>query len=267
MWPEISHFIYSELLPFYDKNEARLLSKYIISDLFENDILKYNSDFLNDSLERLKKKEPLQYITGKAYFFDEVFRVDNSVLIPRPETEELVRLAIEIIRKNEHRSILDIGTGSGCIAIILKKKLPHLKVYASDVSKKALKIAGTNAKIIDVEVEFLENDILINQNWKELPKVDLIVSNPPYIGIDESKTLADNVLNYEPHLALFSEGDALMFYKKITEFGFLKNSSLLFEINEKFGKETRLSIDMFGYKNISVIKDMQGKDRFCHAYV
>jgi release factor glutamine methyltransferase len=267
MWGEIRKNILKELGFVYKEEEAQLLSKYLLSDLFHDDFSKYDSNILDNAIERLKKYEPLQYVTGKAYFFEYVFNVNAHVLIPRPETEELVGLSIDIIKKKGFKSILDIGTGSGCIAISIKKKLPDVKVYASDISEEAIKVALSNSTKLKVEIEFIQNDILNENTWQTMPKVDMIVSNPPYIGIEESNSILPNVLNYEPHLALFSSDEPLKFYEKISKFGLANSSQIAFEINEKYGKETQEIIKKNGYKNVSLIKDLQNKDRFCMATV
>ena len=205
-------------------------------------------DAIFDALQLLKKEQPIQYILGTTEFYGLPFKVNTHVLIPRPETEELVAWVLKhAINKqgatNNYR-ILDIGTGSGCIAISLAKNLPKSKVYALDVSKEALKIAIQNAELNNVAIEFVEANILdigtCDLDFKNL-KFDIIVSNPPYVREQEKEFMKPNVVNNEPHLALFvKDKNPLQFYKAITEFalGRLKEEgALFFEINEYLGND------------------------------
>ncbi|MCL3779822.1 peptide chain release factor N(5)-glutamine methyltransferase [Prolixibacteraceae bacterium JC049] len=216
-----------------------------------------------DWVNRLEKSEPLQYIIGETEFFDLKFKVNKNVLIPRQETEELVDL---IIRENSNKDLqlLDVGTGSGCIAISLAKNLPKAKVHAFDVSEGALGVATENAKLNNVNVEFQLQDIL---KWREenFSQFDVIVSNPPYIRISEKEQMRDNVLDFEPHLALFvEEDDPLLFYREIALFAakYLNlNGKIYFEINEVFGLETKLLLEEIGFKNCQIINDLNGKAR------
>ncbi|MFO7721396.1 MAG: peptide chain release factor N(5)-glutamine methyltransferase [Gillisia sp.] len=217
-----------------------------------------------DSLLRLLKHEPIQYIIGETEFFGLKFKVNNNVLIPRPETEELVHWILEDFKnlKTGELSILDIGTGSGCIAISLAKKLPNARVSAIDISEEALKIAASNARMNDVEIDFIMQDIL---KTTELPeKYDLIVSNPPYVRELEKKEMHRNVLENEPEMALYvKDQEPLIFYQKITklaETGLNQGGSLYFEINQYLGKETEEVLNRSGFKSFSG-KDMFGNDR------
>ncbi|WP_055436499.1 peptide chain release factor N(5)-glutamine methyltransferase [Lacinutrix algicola] len=228
-----------------------------------------------DALEALKNEKPIQYILGETEFYGLPFKVDENTLIPRPETEELVELIIDCHSersKNEKPSILDIGTGSGCIAISLAKNMGNAQVYAMDVSAKAIKKATENAALNKVEVNFIEGSILDKPEWEPLfqdLKFDAIVSNPPYVRNLEKAEIQNNVLNNEPHLALFVEDDnPLVFYNAITEFAVdrLKdNGQLFFEINEYLGPETKVLVETFGFKNVEIIKDLFGKDRMIKA--
>lgn len=227
--------------------------------------------FLN-TLTELKNHKPIQYIIGETEFYGLRFVVNEHTLIPRPETEELVALVIENseIKKFKSKSfnILDIGTGSGCIAISLAKHVTNSKVYALDVSEEALNIAKHNAELNGVEVDFIHDDIL-NLGHTELVSAshnfDIIVSNPPYVRHLEKAKIQSNVLHNEPHLALFVDDDnPLQFYKAICEFaqGQLKEGGLLyFEINEYLGKEMMHLLEFFGFKSITLKKDIFGKDR------
>lgn len=225
----------------------------------------------DNAILRLKNHEPIQYVIGVTEFYGMPFKVTPSTLIPRPETEELVQWVIDAAKsKSELLSILDIGTGTGCIAISLAKNLPDATVYAVDVSKKALTVAKTNAKLNKVEIGFVELDVL---NWKtevsnlELEHLtfDIIVSNPPYVRQLEKKLMNANVLQHEPGLALFVEdNDPLVFYRTITEFAIahLKNEGqLFFEINQYLGVEMLQLLNNFGFKNVELKKDIFGNDR------
>jgi len=217
----------------------------------------------NEVLSQLEQHKPIQYIFGKAHFYGLDFEVNSNTLIPRPETEELVQW---IIGENEFRGkikILDIGTGSGCIAVSLAKNLPGASVAALDVSADALAVANRNAVSNGVAVDFMQRDIL---TLKSLPDTyDVIVSNPPYVRHLEKAEIKDNVLQYEPHLALFVEdNDALRFYRKIALLGKNHLSSggkLYFEINQYLGQETAEMLESYGYKQVELKKDIYGNDR------
>jgi release factor glutamine methyltransferase len=226
-------------------------------------------EFFQNALTKLKKQVPIQYILGETEFYGFPFEVNENVLIPRPETEELVDWIITSSPLNEQIKILDIGTGSGCIAISLAKNLQNCKVSAIDISAKALKIAAKNAKINNVKVKFIETDIL---KTLELPSnFDIIVSNPPYVRELEKKQMQENVLANEPHLALFVKNEhPLLFYNKIADLALnhlTKNGSLYFEINQYLGKETIELLQSKGYKNILLKKDIFGVDRMIKASI
>jgi len=239
-------------------------------------ITKAEQQLIFDALEALKNEKPIQYILGETAFYGLPFKVNENTLIPRPETEELVALILHNIKKQKQNSkacsILDIGTGSGCIAISLAKNIKEAQVYAIDVSVKALEKAKENAVLNAVDITFIEANILNKNSWDlELLdlKLDVIVSNPPYVRNLEKTEIQNNVLNNEPHLALFVEDDnALVFYRAITEFAVkhLKpNGQLFFEINEYLGKETKVLVERFGFKDVELIQDMYGKDRMLKA--
>jgi release factor glutamine methyltransferase len=226
----------------------------------------------NSILEQLKLEIPIQYLLGKTSFYGLDFEVNENVLIPRPETEELVDWILsnaQKISKTSSLKILDIGTGSGCIAISLAKNLPNAQVFAIDVSEKALATAKKNAILNEVNVTFIEQNILevvslsavegLNQEF------DIIVSNPPYVRNLEKEEIKKNVLAHEPHLALFVEDhDALIFYRKIAELAQenLSNSGqLYFEINQYLGKEMIDLLEGMDFKNIELRKDIYGNDR------
>jgi len=217
-----------------------------------------------EGLQKLKEELPIQYILGTTHFMDLDFKVDENVLIPRPETEELVRWILGAVENEKSEiSILDIGTGSGCIAISLAKLLPNAKVYALDVSKGALAVAKENAESNNASVNFLQVDILSNPNLEQ--KFDVIVSNPPYVRELEKAEMQNNVLEYEPNLALFvADDNPLVFYSAITQFAVnhLKpNGKLFFEINQYLGEETKVVLESYNFNAIELKQDMFGNDR------
>ncbi|SHI48255.1 peptide chain release factor N(5)-glutamine methyltransferase [Flavobacterium haoranii] len=231
----------------------------------------------------LKQEKPIQYILGEAWFYGLPFKVNENTLIPRSETEELVEWIIEsqkyVTSSGVERTILDIGTGTGCIPISLKTNLPEAEVFAIDISEEALEVAKFNAKQNEVQVNFIQSDILkvedllsLRAESRSLPKFDVIVSNPPYVRNLEKVEIKKNVLEYEPHLALFVEdNDALLFYRKIAQLALqaLKPSGFLFfEINQYLGKETVEMLIQLGYQNIELRKDLKGNDRMikCKRY-
>jgi release factor glutamine methyltransferase len=223
----------------------------------------------NGILEKLKNEIPIQYIIGKAYFFGLEFLVNPNVLIPRPETEELVQwiLSEQQLERRQNPRILDIGTGSGCIAIALAKNLPSAEVSAIDVSGDALATAVTNATHNGVSVDFIERNILQTKNLEQ--QFDIIVSNPPYVRILEKAEIRKNVLQSEPHLALFVEDDdALLFYRKIADLAqinLLSNGLLFFEVNQYLGNETVELLVNKGFKNVELKQDIYGNDRMLKA--
>lgn len=267
---EVSQFFYMCIESFC--NLSRL-------DLALNTNLALNTDELEivlNALEKLKLEQPIQYILGETEFYGLPFKVNSNTLIPRPETEDLVRLIIENIslktKDTSQLTILDIGTGTGCIAISLAKNITNAKVYALDVSAEALKIAKENAKMNQVDLHFIEANIL---NQSECNNVfnhtdfDIIVSNPPYVRNLEKLEMKPNVLNYEPHLALFVDNkNPLLFYKAITNLAAQKlkpSGQLYFEINEYLGKEMLTLVEAYPFKNIKIRKDIFEKDRVLQA--
>jgi release factor glutamine methyltransferase len=227
-------------------------------------------------VSELKQQKPIQYILGETEFYGLRFLLNENTLIPRPETEELVELIIESTNyelRNTKLKVLDIGTGSGCIAISLSKHLANSEVFAIDVSEKALAVAKKNSELNDVKVNYINVDILKINDLKELAihnlqlatQFDIIVSNPPYVRNLEKYEIKPNVLEYEPHLALFVDDiDPLLFYRKIAELAIKNlnpNGKLYFEINQYLGKETVELVKSFGFKNVKLIKDIYGNDR------
>ena len=226
-------------------------------NLSESELLKFHF-----ALKDLVNNKPVQYITGSQFFYNHEFRVNEYTLIPRPETEELVDL---IVKDNPkfNGNILDIGTGSGAIAISLDKALPQSRVIGFDISEKTLETAKENNISIEGKVEFIHQDILNPTYFEDI--FDIVVSNPPYVLDSEKKQMKNNVLNYEPHIALFvNDSNPLIFYQAIVDFckEYLnKNGLLYFEINEQYGKQTIDLLEENGYLKIELIQDMQGKDR------
>lgn len=271
-----SQFI-QELTPIYDAGEAESFFYLILEekkqlkriDLALHPDLDFSKEEMvvwNSILEQLKKEIPIQYLLGKTSFYGLDFEVNESVLIPRPETEELVDWIINTnlqIQKSGNLKILDIGTGSGCIAISLAKNIPNSQVYAIDVSEKALATAKKNAELNTVNVTFINQNILETEDLKQ--QFDIIVSNPPYVRNLEKEEIKKNVLDNEPHLALFVEdSDALIFYRKIAELAqknLSENGQLFFEINQYLGKETIDLLEKMNFKNIELRKDIYGNDR------
>ena len=275
---DIFRFAHSELEDLYSKEEVESLmfiffEEYlgwnkakVLSDREKNinqsDLLKFNF-----GIKDIKKGKPVQYVIGKSYFYGEDFLVNKHTLIPRPETEELVSLIIKENNQKNNLSILDIGTGSGCIAITLAKHLNGSKVIAMDISQNALEMAKENHRRFDVDISFLEMDIL-NPEKSFVQKFDIIVSNPPYVCDSEKTLMKKNVLDYEPHTALFVDDcEPLIFYDKIADFAkkhLEKEGILYFEINERFGTEMNFLLSQKGF-NSSIIQDINGKNRICKA--
>lgn len=263
---EIESFFYIILEQFHNKKRIDLaLQPEMEMDALQ--LLRWET-----VLSELKKEKPIQYILGETEFYGLRFRVNENTLIPRPETEELVELIIsdnQITKNTNSLTILDIGTGSGCIAICLAKNLSNAKVSAIDVSEKALEMAKKNAEINEVNVNFILADVLKLSTLQE--KYDVIVSNPPYVRNLEKHEIKPNVLEFEPHLALFVEDDdALIFYRKIAELALknvLENGKLYFEINQYLGKETVELLENLGFKNVKLIKDIYENDRMVSATI
>lgn len=224
---------------------------------------------LNNAIQKLLYHVPLQYVLGKAWFMDMEFDVNPSVLIPRPETEELVDLIVKYYSNkpvNNILEVMDIGTGSGCIAIALYSQLNNTRVTAIDISEEALNTASRNAAKNAAEINFIAADILDQTCWHLFPKYNLIVSNPPYVTFSEKSLMLPNVTDYEPHTALFvTDNDPLIFYKAIFLFAksnLLEGGSLWFEINEMFGNELKTMAFDQGFSEVNIIFDIRGKSRF-----
>ncbi|WP_066623849.1 peptide chain release factor N(5)-glutamine methyltransferase [Rufibacter roseus] len=264
----------------YEQPEARTMAEWLLQHELGKGrmgLFEVRSNIASEGLvtkvdtfvERLLQHEPLQYVIGEASFYGRDFIVSPAVLIPRPETEELVQLIIKTYQSQPGVAILDIGTGSGCIPVTLAAELPLSTVIGLDVSADALTIARQNANKSGQKVEWLCQDIL-----KEIPAVapsslDVIVSNPPYVLEQEKELMRQNVLNFEPHLALFvPDTDPLLFYRRIAEIApqLLKNGGrLFFEINERYAASTADILLSRGFCQVEVIKDLYGKERILQA--
>jgi release factor glutamine methyltransferase len=276
---EASKKLNESVLRSYEKREAGKVSDVIMENLTglskterlinkQKELTKQQQQQLEKFTHELLQHKPVQYVLHEAWFFGMKFYVDENVLIPRPETEELVALILEESHIN-HPAILDVGCGSGCIAIALKKKLPEAAVFGLDISAEALSISKKNALSNDVDIEFIEADILNLSDNILLPAFDIIISNPPYIKKSEASMMHLNVLNFEPHQALFvPDNDPLIFYKAITAFSLKhlkKTGKIFFEINESLSDEVVALLQSKGFINIEVKKDLYGKERIVSA--
>ena len=277
MMNKIVAYIRSRLQPYYTAEEVSALSRIVCCDLLGQAPTDYylgkdialspkKEQELEDILQRLSRFEPLQYIEGRTLFLGREFWVAPGVLIPRPETEELVELMLKEIPADAR--ILDVGTGSGCIAISLAKELPDALVTAWDVSPEALSVARANARKLQANVRFVECDVLACQ-VDEVGQYDVIVSNPPYVTEAEKADMEPNVLQWEPSLALFvPDDDPLRFYRRIAVLGrdmLADGGRLYFEINRAYGREMVEMLRTMGYVGVRVEKDLSQNDRFVIA--
>lgn len=233
--------------------------------LNESELLKFHF-----AVKELLRNKPIQYVLGETEFMGLSIKVDEQVLIPRPETEELVTLICKREHFEEiHPQILDIGCGSGCISISLSKYFKSAQVCGLDISIKALDLAKENANLNQAPVDFIHLNILDELKWIELKEYDMVISNPPYVRESEKALMHKNVLEFEPEIALFvPDSDPLLFYRKIAKFcgkHLVENGKLYFEINEAFAKAVRQLLLELNYKTIEIIKDIHGKDRFVRA--
>ncbi len=281
-----NHFmqLLTELQPIYGKEEARAIAYGLLEHFlqlpksglllrFENEITHAVQAKLRVAADELIAHKPLQYVTGKTWFYSKEFMVNEHVLIPRPETEEIVQAIINEIKVIGQMPvpfrILDIGTGSGCIAISIKKEFPEAEVTAIDISDQALKVATTNAQMNEVLISFSCFDILNTSDTCLLPQFNYIVSNPPYVTAADKALMRRNVLDYEPHTALFVPDDnPLLFYKAIAVFAVEKLISggvAWLETNEQFGEEVKALFNTMDFAETSVIKDLRQKNRFVRA--
>ena len=274
VWQEFHTLFLDRLAAQVGEGEAASLARIVWEDAFG---LKPGSGALDASqqeqlqaiLLRLRQQEPLQYILGKTQFFGLPFVVNPSVLIPRQETVELVAWVLEEAKGKKGLRVLDVGTGSGCIPVALKKRRPDLTVHALDVSPSALETARENARLNQVEVTFHEADILDEKTWEQFPMYDIIVSNPPYIIEEERAVMPPQVLEHEPALALFTgNDDPLRFIKAIAEFATKKlnpGGLLFFELNEFHAEASTAEVKAQGFANVELRSDLNGKLRILRA--
>lgn len=286
---EIKNIFHKELDEIYPKEEVDSffymliecylnLGRFVLVMQPELIISKKEEQPLFEALAQLRLERPIQYIIGKAHFMDMDFIVNENVLIPRPETEELARYILDGIQSTSKETsgddddeicILDIGTGSGCIAISLAKNMPNAIVYALDISEKALEVAQRNAMLNNVEIKLVKADILALKSLEI--KFDVIVSNPPYIRNSEKKEIRNNVKNHEPDIALFvSNENPLLFYEHITRFSKrnLNHGGMLYlEINQYLAREMKQLMETHNYTNIELRKDMFGNERMLKGKV
>lgn len=268
-----------ELHSLYDERETENIFYFLCEDFLyvkrneyftKKDLRLSESEILlfNNALKELKKNKPVQYITQKTVFYGYTFKVNEHVLIPRPETEELVYNILQR-NKNSNKIVLDIATGSGCIACSLKKENQSFTVYASDISEQALTVANKNSIALNTNINFIKDDIL-NFNLIAYPKnVDIVVSNPPYVLRSDKNEMGKNVLQHEPHIALFvSNNDPLQFYKKICDLAELILSpcgELWFETHEKYANDVAGLLVRYLYSNIKIINDLNQKPRIVYG--
>ncbi|MDR0422559.1 MAG: peptide chain release factor N(5)-glutamine methyltransferase [Proteiniphilum sp.] len=271
------HFLQEELNGLYSGREASVLMQLIFEEICGTPFRGITADKINhlsgleigkaeDIVRRLKRGEPIQYILGKTEFYGLSFRVTPDVLIPRPETEELVEWILAGDRQSG-RSVLDIGTGSGCIAVTLAEKMRGAEVHAWDVSERALRVASENARLNGVAVRFSVRDIF--QPVDGCPLFDVIVSNPPYVTESEKADMEVNVLGFEPHTALFvADDNALLFYERIADVALVllrEGGELYFEINREKGAEVSTLLRSKGFIRMELRKDISGNDRMVRA--
>lgn len=279
----------------YDESESRNMAQLVLeactgfsrSDLLLNKaalLSPEQEETIAQHLRRLQQHEPVQYVLNTAWFFGMELYVDRNVLIPRPETEELVdwivndvkAAGLDVFERGPMQAdvtsclkILDVGTGSGCIALALKKAMPKAEVWGCDVSEEALNVARRNGAALDIRVDFQGLNFLNEAQQTFLPTVDIIVSNPPYVPLSDKESMQPNVLNFEPHTALFvPNDDALLFYKAIAQFAkkrLYRNGAIYLEIHEELGAAVAGLFEQEGYPQVELKKDMQGKNRMVKA--
>lgn len=274
----VYHEIKKMLAGYYPDAEASALAKMLLVEVLhfstlelfggkDKEVFKKDLDVLYEMSRRLQNREPIQYIIGRETFCGMPFVVNRHVLIPRPETQDLVDWIAEEDQQTNPCRLLDMGTGSGCIAISLAKKLPHVQVEAWDISGEALQVARQNALNNQVKVDFHQQDILSASPG--IAEWNVIVSNPPYITNKEKAEMEANVLNWEPHTALFvPDHDPLLFYRKIAQLGMsmlVNGGALYFEINRAYGTETIAMLQALGYENIIIRKDRFNNERMIKA--
>lgn len=269
------HYFFESLADLFSISECKSMWSSVLSTYFgwtPSDILLKRDERFSESdllrirsvVKRLQANEPFQYIMGEVYFADLTLKIDQRALIPRPETEELIALILQL--EIPFGSILDLCTGSGCIALGLRNKLPNARVVGVDVSSEAITLAQENADQTKLDIEFLVEDILA---WQPVQTFDLLISNPPYIPQKESQLMAANVLDFEPHMALFvPDHDPLLFYKRIVAIACASLQSkgyLALEIHEDLAAQTLALLQTDIFENPRIYRDLQGKERMILA--
>ena len=266
---EAAEFALRQIGSRYEEREASNICRILFEDLFDITNLRSEKSFEEEEelkvvLERLESGEPIQYIIGVCNFFGFDFKVNKHVLIPRPETEELVHWVLtDYKRSGKQLDVLDIGLGSGCIAVTIKKKVPRFRVFGIEKSIETLNVARINSRKLSAPVTFYAFDFLVESLWDQMGMFDIIVSNPPYIDPGERNVIADHVLLHEPEMALFAYDDSLIFYKKIQQFAdkhLAETGSIYLELHEDHAIETAQIFLDSGYQT-EIRKDLQGKDR------
>ena len=272
----------------YEKDEANNVAELLIENITKlprSERISKSSEslsipqeeLLESSILRLRQHEPIQYIINESWFAGMRFYVDKNVLIPRPETEELVAWVVNEVKSQKHAEgipsgkakILDVGTGSGCIAISLKSKLKEIEMWACDISDEALSVARLNADTLNTAIDFVPVNFLDANQRKQLPAVDVIISNPPYVPKIDAREMKKNVVEYEPSVALFiGDDNPMIFYEAIADFGrekLSKGGSIYAEIHENFGEQVKDLLLSKGYDAVQLKKGLQGKDRMIRA--
>lgn len=272
-----TQYIKEQLAPLYDTGEAQAIAGWLIEDLSGMDTLSLRLhrdeilspiqlDRMETCLQQLRQHIPVQYVLGKSYFFGYTFAVSPAVLIPRPETEELVDLVLQYVRGSARQPlrVLEVGAGSGCISIALKKQAPQLDITAVDIATDALAMARLNAATLQAEVQFLQCDFLDETQWPGLGQFDIIVSNPPYITEQEQEAMQAHVLEQEPHTALFvTDGDPQQFYRKIAQFAADQvhpGGAVFLELNQYFAADTQALYCAAGWQ-ADLMRDLNDNDR------
>ena len=276
--------IIKNLKTIYDEREADNIADWVFEKVTGSKRLERRLDRniklkeiyftqLQNCLKELLEHKPVQYVLQESWFYKRKFFVDENVLIPRPETEELVEWIIndtnEKVQSSKPKNIIDIGTGSGCIAVSLKKEILHSNISAIDINKKTLGIAKKNAAAFNSLIDFFQIDFLKETEWDQLEKYDVIVSNPPYIPLKEKKLLAKNVAEFEPAIALFVDNnDSFIFYKKIAKFAkshLIENGNIYVEVHENYANRVKNIFEKEGFKS-EIKKDIYRKERMIKAF-
>jgi release factor glutamine methyltransferase len=292
---EAERYLKEELKGIYEEQEATNIADLAIEHVTglsrtervakkQDELSLLQLQQLEKDLQRLQQYEPIQYIMNKAWFYGMELYVDKNVLIPRPETEELVQWIVDDVKasgkdvfiqksmeadKTTQLKILDVGSGSGCIPLALKKTMPKAEVWGCDISEEALNVARRNGSALNIRVDFQGMNFLDEAQQKLLPTVDIIISNPPYVPLKDKQQMNSNVVDHEPHTALFvPDEDPLVFYKALAEFGkkrLYENGSVYMEVHEEIGNDVVNLFKENGYNNVQLKKDMQGKERMVKA--